>query len=175
MRVQRIRILSTIVMILVGIFCLYWTYDYSVRIIPHITTADWSTYNIVDNNLAITTQMRIIAALFYAPVYITAFVSYYYALRLLNSYRQGIIIDIRPAYYLMGLGLSLLAVIIVETFIASFEGAFLSQWNQTHQIPVEYYFDSLDLTVAFAGLGFCLVGWVTREAILMKEEVEAFV
>lgn len=83
--------------------------------------------------------------------------------------------DPRPANNIIGGGLALIGILIVDTYIPAFEAKFLSQWNSGKSLPAKYYFDSADITIGLAGLGFCLIGWVLKEAILLKQENESII
>lgn len=174
-RLKRIQMLSRALIWAVSAFMGWWSYEYAHRIWDNILTAEWGMYNGVDDALIMTTAMRVWAVAYYAPVVIIAFVSYWFAVRLLYLYRQGVIFDVRAARALMGLGWAFVGIALVDTFITATERWFLTLWNADGPLAPRYYYDAGDITIGLAGLGFCLIGWITREGLFLVRENEGFI
>ncbi|MCH2163584.1 MAG: hypothetical protein MK098_02880 [Marinovum sp.] len=175
MRQQRISNVAKILMVAVVVFALFWTVEYTLRIIHHVGYSDWTQWRAVEESVVITPGMRALVALFYVPVFVVALASFCYAMRLLQFYRAGIIFDHGPAVALIGVGLSMVGVAVVDTYVYAFEETLLSAWNSDGPVSPRYYYDPGDITIALAGVGFCLIGWITREGVRMREENEGFV
>ena len=175
MHKQRISRVASILLIVVNIFAILWTVEYCFRIIPHVGWADWGRWRGVDDDLVITWWMRFLVGWFYVPVFFVAFGSFYFARRLLKAYERGVIFDERTAGSLIFLGLFMIGVGLVDTYVYAFELTLLSAWNDDGPVMPRYWYDAGDITIALAGAGFCLVGWVTREGLRMQRENESFV
>ncbi|MEM7241875.1 MAG: DUF2975 domain-containing protein [Pseudomonadota bacterium] len=146
-----------------------------MRIYQHVFINDWATYRGVDDSLKITSRMRGIVFAFYIPVFVAAFAAFSTAAMLLTQYQRMEIFSSKTSNRLIALGISLICVSLVDTLILSFEGPLLTHWNVDGPISPQYYYDSGDITIALAGAGFCLVGWITREALLIQKENEAII
>jgi len=176
MRNTRIRVFSTVLLVLIGLYGIFWYAEYSSRVIPHVFLNDWSTYGWADDSLKTTLGMRLTAFMIYLPFYLVSAIQFTSAFLLLNCYRKLIIFDLRPARYLMVLGVSLALVLPMDGLIVAYEPVFFSQWNTLQpRLSPQFEYDAGDFSIAFAGLGFLLIGWITREGLLLRRENEAFV
>ena len=175
MRQEKISRWAYGMMVAVSIYGVVWTVEYLWRLYRNVFSQDWATWPIVRDDLLMGTEHYVSAALFYLPVIFVAMATVFSALILLNYYRKGVIFDERPAQALRWLGLSFIGIMLVDTYVFAFERWFYTLWNPEHREPIRYVYDAGDITIAFAGLGFWMIGWITREGVRMREENEGFI
>ena len=162
-------------MVAVSIYGVIWTVEFGLRLYRNVFSQDWATWPFVRNDLVMGVEHYVSAALFYLPVFFVAFGTVFSSLVVLNYYRKSIIFDERPAKALRWLGLSFIGIMVVDTYVFGFERWFYTLWNQELREPIRYVYDSGDIRIAFAGIGFWMVGWITREGLRMREENEGFI
>jgi len=175
MRQRRLALVSSIMILAVAAFGLFWTVEYTLRIYQWVFVRDWSDWPIIDADLEITTAMRWSVVPLYIPVYAVSFMALGCALCLLNLFRQGVVFDLRAVRFIVWLGVALVGVCIVDTFVPMLEYPLFTRWNADGFQTVGYIYDAGDITIGLAGMGFVLFGWIMREAILIARENEAFV
>lgn len=175
MRKQRISRLAFVLSLLVIAFLVLWTVEYADRIYGHLFLRDWANYRFVDNNVEITRAMRLWAVPIYVPVFVAAYASGFFALRLLRFMRRLELFEMKTVNALMALGAALLGVAVVDTYVVMAELRYLTQWNDGGSVPWRFIYDAGDITIGLAGLGFVLMGWVTREAMLIDQEMQEIV
>lgn len=175
MKRNRIQTVSIVMIVLISLFGLFWAIEYSYRLGVHLFVKDWSTFPMVDDGFVMTTGRMLLACLYYSPVYIVSFSAIGSALLLFNRYRQGFIFDQRTSLYLIAVGISLIGIFAFDTIISATELSFMSHWNADGAVAIRYKYDPSDIVIAISGIGFCLLGWISREALRLKLENDSFV
>ena len=74
MRRQRIKVVSTVMMVLVAAFCVVWTTDYCYSVGKFLFFTDWSSFDYVDEDFVLTNGRRALAFLFHLPSFVVSVV-----------------------------------------------------------------------------------------------------
>lgn len=171
----KIRLLSTIMIVFVSLFFVFWTVEYFDRIYTHIVVADWSEYTFIDATFEKTISVQTLFFLFYLPVIAAAFWSFQYATRVLLNFRKLEVFTLKAAKDVKFLGIGFVLVAIVDTLIPMFERPLMTLWNEAGPLAPRYFYDAGDITIGLAGIGFFMLGWVMQEACKLETENKAFV
>lgn len=175
MRQRRITRLAFVLQLLVIAFTVLWSVEYVNRLYGHLFVQDWANYWFVDDTVEVTPAMRLWAIPIYIPVFLPAYAGAYFAFRLLGFMRRLQLFRLETTKALMGLGGSLLVVAVIDTYVVVAERWHLTQWNAAGADRWQFFYDAGDITIGLAGLGFILMGWVTREAMLIEQDLQEIV
>ena len=175
MRKNRIEIMARVLMGLVAITGLVWTYLYVRDVTDAVFLQDWSAWPFVDETLSVTISMRLSMLPIYIPMLVFGLGNIVFALLLLNLFQKSIFFDPRAAKWIKLLGLSMVGAMISDTLLWLVARPLYSRWNADGPVALDYYFDNGDIVIGLAGLGFVLCGSLMREAIVIAQETEGLV
>jgi hypothetical protein len=184
----RIKRLATLLIALIAIFCIYWSIHVLSWIIPFTFGDGMQNTPWVEDGVTITLWQRVSYFALVAPTILLAWVSFYYAFKMLIAIRSGALFELKTCRYVQFFGGFLTLTMLFDTLISTFQLAIITWENapvvmqdgeklpgSIGRIPVIYYFDSTSITLVLCGLGFCVAGWVLSEAVHIAHENEAFI
>lgn len=178
-RMQRVRRLTTLMIGLTALFCVYWSVNILIFIAGFIFGDGMQTNVWVDEGVTITFGQRSSYFVLLLIVAGLAWSTFYAAFQMLKALRQGAFFAVETCRRVQVFGAFLIATFVSDTVLTTL-GVTIVTWNN----PVDgavgfmaptYYFNSTTITVMLCGLGFFIVGWVLHEGAQMAEENEGFI
>jgi len=170
MRCTRIEILAVVLMVLVAVTGVVWTVWYGLEVSHALFVKDWREWDFVDDTVLVTPWMRLSMVPLYLPMLAFGLANTVFALLLLNLFRQSVLFDPRAAKRVICLGVSMVGAMLADTVIWISAVPLYSRWNADGPAALHYAYDSGDIVIGLAGMGFILCGMLMKEAILISRE-----
>ena len=175
----RIRTISTVLMVLVGLFWVVWLANLLRWYVPFVFQGGMQNHPWVEPGVIVSTGQYTAYGIVWGLVVAASCVAFWLALRLLRDLRAGAYFSIEACEKVQRFGLSLVAVMAADTILGMAISPILT-WGNAPDGPVgrrsfEYFFDSGDITIALCGLGFYGLGWVFQIGFEIERENREFV
>lgn len=175
---SRIRLLSTLAMILMAPMLVYYPWHeltWNLEL-SFLDPGAWTRNDRwVHPNAQIATTTRIVFFVTWFLPMLGGWLAYVAGFSLLWLLRKGIIFDLRVARRLKWMG----ALIFASSTMALLAGAvspMIRSWhNPDGPLPLRFWYDSGNLGMVYCGLAFLFLGVVMHEAIRIARENEGFV
>ena len=129
---HKISRFAFIMMIASTCYITLWTIEYLARLLANVFSQNWASWPIVDDSLQMGVQQYAVAAAFFLPVIIVAWGSYVCTMVVLGYFRKSEYFGERQARALKTLGLFLLGVAVVDTYVGAFELRMYTLWNSPY-------------------------------------------
>lgn len=176
MRKAKIRNLTTLFMGVLAMFAVYypyrgfsWLLNMSFLQPDRWLASPWVDQGAVIEPLTRTTYFAVWLLPLLAGIY-----SLLAALYLLWFFRQSIFFDDRIARALTHIGGAVVASAVLDNLAASVSPMILSWHNEAGPAVLRFWYDSKAFSLIFCGIGFVMLGWVLKQAILIARENEEF-
>lgn len=174
---RRVRIGSVLVMMLVGLELLRYSYFAFARAYRFCfgEPERWNAHWMVDAGTQVGTGLRLGYFSFWSAVILASIVVFIAALWLLNALRQGEIFSESVARRVQWVGGLLVFAMAFDTVFMMFDAHLISFGNADGPRPIAYVYDPSDLKSATMGAILFLFGRVMVQAVEIDRENKGYV
>jgi len=177
MQKTRVKYLSTVVMVGLAVFLLYYPYRVFNGIVPFafIDPQLWETHDLAEKGVTIPFGVRLAyLCMWMLPVLATMAMTCI-AMHFFNLLRQGVYFDARVVRDVQGLGISAVVAGVGITVAYSIADWLITLMNVTQKRGVQFGYDPAEIGLILSGLGMFIAGWVVKVVVLQDQENKGFV
>ncbi len=177
MQNTKIKYLSTIVMIGLSVFLIYYPYRVLNEIIPFAFTnpALWETHWMVEKGVTIPAGIRLsYLVLWLVPVLATMAMTLV-AVHFFNLTRQGVYFDRRTVRDVQLMGVTAVIAGASITLAYSVVNWLITFMNVNEKRGIHFGYDPTEVGLILMGIGLFIGGWVLKVVVLQDQEIKGFV
>ncbi|KAB7614519.1 hypothetical protein F9L33_07715 [Amylibacter sp. SFDW26] len=177
MQKAKVKYVSTVIMIGLAIFLIYYPYRVFNEIVPFALTNPelWETHWMVEKGVMIPTSIRLAyLVLWLVPVLATMAMTAI-AMHFFHLLRQGVYFDPKTVRDVQLMGLCAVVAGAGITLAYSVVNWLLTFMNVADKHGIHFGYDPSEISLILTGIGLFIGGWVLKVVALQDQEIKDFV